>query len=105
MDLQLSEYDWQFKTTPQKHLNNRVSFWPRGKVLGGCSSTNAMIYVRGNPGARTRRHATVARVPQSALTACGCFKSHSSEWRGRELRQLGRQRVHGLVVQGGPAVF
>jgi len=68
MDLQLSEYDWQFKTTPQKHLNNRVSFWPRGKLLGGCSSTNAMIYVRGNPGARCRRRTTLPRGARSALT-------------------------------------
>jgi choline dehydrogenase len=42
-------YDWNFHTEPQQNMNNRKMFWPRGKVLGGCSSINAMIYQRGNP--------------------------------------------------------
>ena len=40
--------DWQFHTVPQKHVNNREIYLPRGKTLGGSSSTNAMAYVRGN---------------------------------------------------------
>lgn len=40
--------DWQYWTEPEPNCNNRKLFWPRGKVLGGCSSTNAMIYIRGN---------------------------------------------------------
>lgn len=40
--------DWGFYTEPQKHVNNRKIYLPRGKTLGGCSSTNAMMYVRGN---------------------------------------------------------
>lgn len=40
--------DWGLFTTPQKHANNRRIFWPRGKVLGGSSSLNGMIYVRGH---------------------------------------------------------
>lgn len=43
-----SRHDWGFETEPQKHVNNRVIYCPRGKVMGGCSSTNAMAYVRGN---------------------------------------------------------
>jgi choline dehydrogenase len=39
--------DWGYHTEPQKNLNNRKLFWPRGKVLGGSSSVNAMVYVRG----------------------------------------------------------
>jgi len=39
--------DWLFSTTPQKHLNGRVLSYPRGKVLGGCSAINGMIYMRG----------------------------------------------------------
>ncbi|MDB5239476.1 MAG: choline dehydrogenase [Spirosoma sp.] len=40
--------DWGFWTEPQTALNGRRMYQPRGKTLGGCSSTNAMAYVRGN---------------------------------------------------------
>ena len=43
-----SAVDWAFSTEPQKHLYGRSIFLPRRKVLGGCSSTNAMAYLRGN---------------------------------------------------------
>ncbi|KAL1502393.1 hypothetical protein ABEB36_007539 [Hypothenemus hampei] len=50
--LQLTPFDWQYKTEPgekycQAMVNQRCN-WPRGKVLGGCSVLNAMLYVRGN---------------------------------------------------------
>ncbi|KZP34677.1 GMC oxidoreductase [Athelia psychrophila] len=41
--------DWFYETEPQPNLNNRRMFWPRGKMLGGCSSMNAMIYQRCSP--------------------------------------------------------
>ncbi|MEU2198762.1 GMC family oxidoreductase N-terminal domain-containing protein [Isoptericola sp. NPDC019482] len=44
-----SEVDWDYDTEPQEHLGGRRVFWPRGKVLGGCSSINAMMWVRGFP--------------------------------------------------------
>ena len=40
--------NWNFSTVPQKGLNGRIGWQPRGKVLGGSSSVNAMIYVRGH---------------------------------------------------------
>lgn len=43
-----SEVDWAYQTEPQAELNGRRLFWPRGKVLGGSSSINAMIYIRGH---------------------------------------------------------
>lgn len=46
--LLMSENDWAVMTVPQEHLNGRVIYWPRGKVLGGSSSTNGMIYMRGD---------------------------------------------------------
>ncbi|MEY3004298.1 MAG: hypothetical protein RLZZ491_1474 [Pseudomonadota bacterium] len=39
--------NWMYHTEPDPALNGRVSYWPRGKVLGGSSSINAMVYVRG----------------------------------------------------------
>ncbi|GHN01631.1 choline dehydrogenase [Cytophagales bacterium WSM2-2] len=48
LKLHHSNVDWNcYWTEPQKHLNNRKIYQPRGKVLGGCSSTNAMAYIRG----------------------------------------------------------
>lgn len=43
-----TEYDWGYGTSPQKHAQDRILYWPRGKTLGGSSSLNGMIYVRGN---------------------------------------------------------
>ena len=42
-------YSWNFKSEPEPALNNRNLIIPRGKTLGGSSSINGMIYVRGNP--------------------------------------------------------
>ncbi|MEO0315489.1 MAG: hypothetical protein RI928_1945 [Pseudomonadota bacterium] len=39
--------DWRFRTEPDAGLNGRTLIYPRGKVLGGCSSINGMIYMRG----------------------------------------------------------
>tara|TARA_B100000780_G_scaffold43732_1_gene27150 strand:- start:1821 stop:3425 length:1605 start_codon:yes stop_codon:yes gene_type:complete len=47
-NLHRSKVDWGFSTEPQKYVNNRRIYLPRGKTLGGSSSTNAMAYVRGN---------------------------------------------------------
>ncbi|HEY0682232.1 MAG TPA: choline dehydrogenase [Steroidobacter sp.] len=41
--------NWNYYTEPEPELENRRLYWPRGKVLGGCSSINAMCYVRGQP--------------------------------------------------------
>ena len=40
--------DWNYATEPEPHLHERRLYWPRGKVLGGSSAINAMIYIRGN---------------------------------------------------------
>jgi choline dehydrogenase len=44
-----SPLDWNYETEPEFFLHNRRLYWPRGKMLGGSSSINAMIYIRGNP--------------------------------------------------------
>jgi len=48
--LQDSVYDWRYRTVPQRGCNMRRFFWPRGRVLGGSSSINYMIYIRGHRG-------------------------------------------------------
>jgi len=43
-------FNWMYQAEPDPTLDDRSQFWPRGKVLGGSSSINAMVYVRGQPG-------------------------------------------------------
>ncbi|NMG07890.1 GMC family oxidoreductase N-terminal domain-containing protein [Brasilonema sp. UFV-L1] len=43
-----TEVDWGYFSEPEPYLNNRKMFCPRGKVLGGCSSINFLLYARGN---------------------------------------------------------
>ncbi len=43
-----TKWDWNYSTSEQKQLHARRAYWPRMKALGGCSSMNAMIYIRGN---------------------------------------------------------
>ena len=42
-----TDVDWDYQTVPQEQLDGRSIYWPRGKVLGGSSSLNAMMWVRG----------------------------------------------------------
>ncbi|VDK67112.1 unnamed protein product [Onchocerca ochengi] len=43
------KYNWFYYTQPQKHMNDRAVYWPRGRVWGGSSTLNAMVYIRGHP--------------------------------------------------------
>ena len=74
--------DWMYQTEPDAGLNGRVLRYPRGKVLGGCSSINGMIYMRGQ-----------ARDYDGWAKACGDdawrwdevlpdFKRHEDHYRG-----------------------
>ncbi|XP_022781987.1 choline dehydrogenase, mitochondrial-like [Stylophora pistillata] len=42
------QYNWYYETEPQEFINNRRSYQPRGRVWGGSSSLNAMVYIRGH---------------------------------------------------------
>jgi choline dehydrogenase len=46
--MNMSRYDWGYSSEPESHLNNRRLACPRGKVVGGSSSINGMVYVRGH---------------------------------------------------------
>lgn len=48
--MNMSMYDWGYKTQPEPHLDGRQLVTPRGKVIGGSSSINGMVYVRGHAG-------------------------------------------------------
>ncbi|KAA0972537.1 choline dehydrogenase [Aureimonas fodinaquatilis] len=47
--MNMKKYNWGYESLPEPHLNNRRMNLPRGKVLGGSSSINGMVYVRGAP--------------------------------------------------------
>ena len=46
-----TKWDWNYETTPQKHLDGRRAYWPRMKALGGCSSMNAVVMPAAKAGA------------------------------------------------------
>ena len=48
LELWNTEYDWAYFTAPQEHCDGRQIHWPRGRVVGGSSSINGMLYVRGH---------------------------------------------------------
>jgi choline dehydrogenase len=47
--MNMPKYNWFYHTDPEPHLNGRSMHTPRGKVLGGSSSINGLVYIRGNP--------------------------------------------------------
>ncbi len=49
MPMNMPKYDWSYETEPEPYLGGRRLHTPRGKVLGGSSSINGMVWVRGNP--------------------------------------------------------
>ena len=44
-----SEYDWQYRTIPQRQADNREFDWPRGRIIGGCSAMNGMVFFGAPP--------------------------------------------------------
>lgn len=65
---QNGQANWAFETVPQPGLNGRRGYQPRGKVLGGSSSINAMIYVRGQR--EDYDHWAAQGNPAGASTRC-----------------------------------
>ncbi len=56
--------NWSYQAEPDPGLAGRSDYWPRGKVLGGSSSINAMVWVRGAAEDRSRRHRRARRRHQ-----------------------------------------
>ncbi|MGB6317026.1 MAG: GMC family oxidoreductase N-terminal domain-containing protein [Litorimonas sp.] len=87
----LKARNWGFETVPQKALNGRQGFQPRGKMLGGSSGSNAMIYIRGH------------RYDYDNWAAMGAdgwdYESVLPYFKKAEHREAGADAYHG---QGGP---
>ncbi|WP_298914069.1 GMC family oxidoreductase N-terminal domain-containing protein [uncultured Algimonas sp.] len=87
----LKARNWAFETVPQKALNGRQGFQPRGKMLGGSSGSNAMIYIRGH------------RYDYDNWAAMGAegwdYESVLPYFKKAEHREAGADDYHG---QGGP---
>lgn len=83
--------DWDYSTEPEDGCDGREMYWPRGKVLGGCSSINAMIYIRG------------ARADYDAWRDAGCegwgYDDVLPYFRRSEDNSRGADEFHGA---GGP---
>jgi choline dehydrogenase len=67
--------DWRFKTAAEAGLNGRSLLYPRGKVLGGCSSINGMIYMRGQAGDYASWVKATGDDAWSWENALSCYKS------------------------------
>ena len=105
--------DWMYMTEPDPGLNGRRLRYPRGKVLGGCSSINGMIYMRGQARDYDAWAELLGDDEWSWDRALPDFVAHESHWRldaggdpriarfhgrGGELR-VERQRLHWEVLE------
>ena len=75
--MNMKRYDWGFRTQPEPHLGGRVLATPRGKVIGGSSSINGMVFVRGHPDDFTLRN----EVPCNLFSAWPpfCFLANQTD--------------------------
>jgi len=96
--------DWLYQTEPAKGLNGRRLRYPRGKVLGGCSSINGMIYMRGQSRDYDQWAAITGDARWNWEHSLPYFKMHEDHY-------LGANELHGAkgtpseVVQQGQSVY
>ena len=90
-----AKYNWGYESEPEPHLGNRRLNIPRGKVLGGSSSINGLVYVRGNPldfdrweeeGARGWAYRDVLPYFRRAEIACRGRPTNTAAATGRSTR-------------------
>lgn len=100
------KHSWNFRSAPQEQLNGRSMFLPRGKVLGGGSSINGMIYDRGTPGdydgwaALGNRGWSYADVLPYFKRAETYHPDRTSEWHGGDGPvQIGRPGVENPLAE------
>ncbi len=95
--------DWLYQTEPDPGLNGRQLRYPRGKTLGGCSSINGMIYMRGQARDYDQWAQITGEPDWGWETSLEDFRRHESHWR---LDVPGNaddafSRLHGHVRTGG----
>jgi choline dehydrogenase len=73
--------DWMYMTEPDPGLNGRALRYPRGRTLGGCSSINGMIYMRGQARDYDAWAAITGEPAWSWENALPDFKAHENHWR------------------------
>jgi choline dehydrogenase len=76
--------DWCYRTEPDPGLNGRSILYARGRVLGGCSSINAMIYMRGQAGDYDSWAAATGDSDWSWKNVLPIFKGSEDHWRGSD---------------------
>ncbi|SDP12049.1 choline dehydrogenase [Rhodoferax sp. OV413] len=93
--------DWRYRTDPAPGLNGRSLLYPRGKTLGGCSSINGMIYMRGQ--ARDYAHwASVTGDEAWSWNNClSDFRAHEDHYRLDAAEQGGNEAFSALHGSGG----
>ena len=92
--MNMSLYDWGFRTDPEPHLGGRRLACPRGKVIGGSSSINGMVYVRGH--ARDFDHWEEAGARGWSFADVAPYFERMECWHGE-----GQGRVNGYDGHGG----
>jgi len=73
-------YDWKYESEPEPHLDGRRIYHARGKVLGGSSSINGMIFQRGNPLDYERWAADDGMGDWTTRTACRTSSGWRTAW-------------------------
>ncbi|MGB7305002.1 MAG: choline dehydrogenase [Burkholderiaceae bacterium] len=84
-------YNWRFETEPEPHMNERKVYWPRGRGLGGSSSINGLVYIRG-------QHEDYDRWAELGNKGWG-FKDVLPYFKKLEDNVRGADELHGV---GGP---
>ena len=111
--MNMPKYNWFYHTEPEPHLNGRRMHTPRGKVLGGSSSINGLVYIRGNPqdferwarGGRGRLvvRATCCRIssaPRSAPRAATSTAAAAASFRPATARSTNPLHAAWLAAAG-----
>ena len=93
--------DWLYQTEPDAGLNGRALRYPRGKTLGGCSSINGMIYMRGQARDYDRWAQMVGDADWSWAQSLPYFKLHEDHYRGANDLHGARGVVPALMESDG----